>query len=445
MRGLPPIFYLLFFIFYLIAGCDNSGPSASSDVPGTSDENKKNNAPGKAITAFSFESPAAVGTIGEAEIAVAVPPFTPLEGLIPTITVSPGAQVEPPSGEARDFSVPVTYTVTAKDGSTAEYTVTVRGVWVDVAGAASYLADPTGGEEGTVDDPIPLPVGLFLDDADGNGWGDLLEAIQESAKYVKLDLSACTMSVNAKGVREFDPGAADTGEAYISSLTLPDAAESIKAGTTPAAGPGALFRYFTALKEIRGENIVTVGEFAFNAATFSVKNTTLTTVEFPGAQTIGRYAFAYCTALSTLSIESLITLEYTVFRGCTALQAVNLPNAEQIGNEAFRNCTALQTLFVPKAVHLGTCLFEGTGGQKALTLTLGSPAPSLGGGAGTGMFGTPAAIVSETVYGKSVTIKIPTGAEGYDDTWKNKFKIGLSGSTPAYEEYVTEHTGPLEE
>jgi hypothetical protein len=61
------------------------------------------------------------------------------------------------------------------------------------------------------------------------------------------------------------------------------------------------------------------------------------------------------------------------------------------------------------------------------------------------MFGTPAAIVSETVYGKSVTIKIPAGAEGYDTAWKDKFKIGLFGSTPAYEEYELEDMGQPEE
>jgi hypothetical protein len=280
-----------------------------------------------------------------------------------------------------------------------------------------------------VADPIPLPVRIFLNDAAGNGWRDLLRTIKDGGKYVELDLSACTMADT-----EFDPGGDDTGESCITALVLPDAAESVKAGTTGTTGTGTLFRNFKALNSIQGGNIITVGAFAFGSNISSQKNTVLTTAEFPRAETIGRYAFAYCTALTTLSLESVITLEYMAFRGCAVLQELNLPHAETIGSEAFRNCTALEELYAPKAVSLGVSLFEGTGGATALTLTLGSPAPSLG----YNSFGDPVAIVSETVYNKTVTIRIPAGAQGYDTAWKDKFKIGLYGKTPTYEEYTPE-------
>jgi hypothetical protein len=58
-------------------------------------------------------------------ISVTVPYGTNLGSLTPAITVSPDAAVSPASGQARDFTNPVTYTVTAEDGSRAEYTVTV--------------------------------------------------------------------------------------------------------------------------------------------------------------------------------------------------------------------------------------------------------------------------------------------------------------------------------
>ena len=45
--------------------------------------------------------------------------------LKPTIEVSAGASVSPASGEAQDFTSPVEYTVTAQDGTTKIYTVTV--------------------------------------------------------------------------------------------------------------------------------------------------------------------------------------------------------------------------------------------------------------------------------------------------------------------------------
>jgi hypothetical protein len=255
------------------------------------------------------------------------------------------------------------------------------------------------------------------------------------------------MTGNAKGVMEFDPGEADTGEAYVTALVLPAVAESTKAVTiTPAFIPGSLFGNFRALKSIRGDNIVTVGALAFGdtGSTLSLENAALVSAEFPRAERIGSYAFAYCAALTTLDLESVVVLESMAFRGCTALVSAEFPRVESIGDAAFRRCTALETLYVPKAVSLGGSLFEGTGGPTAhslttdLTLTLGSPAPSLGGDAGTGMFGTPDANGSETVYGKNVTIRIPAGAQGYNEAWKAKFKIGLYANTPAYEEYAPE-------
>ncbi len=83
----------------------------------------------KAITAFSFSalSPAVNGTINEAAktIALIVPASTNRTALVPTITISEKAIVDPASGAAKDFTNPVIYTVTAEDGSTVTYTVTV--------------------------------------------------------------------------------------------------------------------------------------------------------------------------------------------------------------------------------------------------------------------------------------------------------------------------------
>jgi hypothetical protein len=82
--------------------------------------------PAKAITSFSFASPAAAGTISEAAhtIAVIVPYGTNLNGLAPTI-VHTGASISPASGTAQNFTSPVTYTVTAADGTTQAYQATV--------------------------------------------------------------------------------------------------------------------------------------------------------------------------------------------------------------------------------------------------------------------------------------------------------------------------------
>jgi hypothetical protein len=81
----------------------------------------------KAITAFEITSPVnAAGVIGEGAktIAVTVPYGTDVTGLTPAITHT-GVSVSPASGATQNFSGPVNYTVTAADGSTVAYTVTV--------------------------------------------------------------------------------------------------------------------------------------------------------------------------------------------------------------------------------------------------------------------------------------------------------------------------------
>jgi hypothetical protein len=45
--------------------------------------------------------------------------------MTPTISVSPGAAVSPASGTVCNFTNPVTYTVTAENGDTETYTITV--------------------------------------------------------------------------------------------------------------------------------------------------------------------------------------------------------------------------------------------------------------------------------------------------------------------------------
>lgn len=72
----------------------------------------------------TFDFPDGVGVIGVGTVAVTVPFGTDVTALIPTITHN-GASVSPTSGSPQNFSSPVAYTVTAADGSTQQYTVSV--------------------------------------------------------------------------------------------------------------------------------------------------------------------------------------------------------------------------------------------------------------------------------------------------------------------------------
>jgi uncharacterized repeat protein (TIGR02543 family) len=302
----------------------------------------------------------------------------------------------------------------------------------------AYLKNNTNSN--SADQPITLPLEINL--ADGtNGWTALLSAIKTANKFVALDLSDCTMSG-----AEFDPGTANTGENKIVSLVLPDAATSVKAGSGASS---AAFKNFSALKSVTGNNVETIGDYAFpacnaletvnfpnaitintyafynciNLETVSLPNakdigmyafrlcTKLKTIDFPNAKTIGGSAFYDCNALTTISLIKAETIGNFAFENCS-LTTVSLPEAISIGQSAFYGCTKLSVLSLPEATSIGNSAFSNTG-TTPLTVTLSSTVPSLG----TNMF-----------YGagaKTVTVRVPTAAsDNYNTAWINQLKNG---------------------
>lgn len=95
-------------------------------------------APTKEITAFAV-APHGNATILENMITLKVINGDPVTALTPTITIN-GSSVSPASGVPQNFTNPVTYTVTASDGSTREYYVTVVVINLPAAdGVAAWL------------------------------------------------------------------------------------------------------------------------------------------------------------------------------------------------------------------------------------------------------------------------------------------------------------------
>lgn len=81
----------------------------------------------KKITSFKLAGLNIYGTITEnpKTIVALVPAGTDVTSLVPIITISEKATISPASGVPTDFTNPVTYTVTAEDGSKATYIATV--------------------------------------------------------------------------------------------------------------------------------------------------------------------------------------------------------------------------------------------------------------------------------------------------------------------------------
>ncbi|MDR1318784.1 MAG: InlB B-repeat-containing protein, partial [Treponema sp.] len=113
------------------------------------------------ITGFSCKEATGVVDRAERTVTVTVPHGMPLTSLVPAITVSPGASIEPASGVERDFTNPVTYTITAANKSTATWTVTVKAasaadtvtVTFNAGGGTPAPAAQTVAEGGTITAP----------------------------------------------------------------------------------------------------------------------------------------------------------------------------------------------------------------------------------------------------------------------------------------------------
>lgn len=76
---------------------------------------------------FSLNGKPVKGAVDNAKMAVSltVPYGTDVTAIAPAVVTSPLSTVLPASGAAQDFTKPVTYTVTAEDGSKQAYTVTI--------------------------------------------------------------------------------------------------------------------------------------------------------------------------------------------------------------------------------------------------------------------------------------------------------------------------------
>lgn len=98
-----------------------------------SDEESKSSE--KAIISFRFDNEDnssldadVVGVINEntKTVTLTLPFGQSKTALIPSIEVSAGAKIEPASGQSQNYTSPVTYVVTAEDGSLVSYLATVN-------------------------------------------------------------------------------------------------------------------------------------------------------------------------------------------------------------------------------------------------------------------------------------------------------------------------------
>ncbi|MCF7730817.1 MAG: hypothetical protein K9N23_03980 [Akkermansiaceae bacterium] len=172
--------------FFKVLASNSAGSSEySMEVDGVPE-------PGSAkdMLTFNFGSLGS-STILDTTIIKHVPMGTNVTALAPTYTVSPYATEDAahPSGSARDFTSPQTYTVTAENGTTKVYTVTV-------VKSAPMVYDFNNGLQGwTQIWPMPLPTGLWENGHVGAGHDGGETRFARSPEFYLNNLSGLTFQL----------------------------------------------------------------------------------------------------------------------------------------------------------------------------------------------------------------------------------------------------------
>jgi uncharacterized protein YcbX len=197
----------------------------------------------KAMTAYSFAGfPGATGTIDETAktIAVTVPNTTAVTALVATFTttgtgVTVGTKAQTSAVTANDFSNPVAYTVTAADGTTAIYTVTVTVAAgsAKVISAYSFVGFP--GNPGVIDETV-TPKTIAVNLPKGTNVTALVATFTTTGTSVKV---GATVQISTATANDFSTSpvayvvtAADGSTVtYNVSVTLPLGPAPVLLGT----------------------------------------------------------------------------------------------------------------------------------------------------------------------------------------------------------------------
>ena len=107
------------------------------------------------------------------------------------------------------------------------------------------------------------------------------------------------------------------------------------------------------------EFINTIDVLGDDAVIDSIIDRTITEFKDDKVINLGHSAFRECTALETVDLPNLSSMEFYAFHSCTALINVNLPLVNKAHQYSFQNCTSLQSIVLPSALDINNGAFNG--------------------------------------------------------------------------------------
>jgi hypothetical protein len=112
-------------------------------------------------------------------------------------------------------------------------------------------------------------------------------------------------------------------------------------------------------------------DYYINANSFRDKDSYTSVTFGSGVKSIGDYAFASCTKITSLTIPDTVTsIGARAFQSCSGLTSVNLGNGvESIGDSAFVSCSKLTSITIPASVtSIGAIAFGQCSALQAFTV-----------------------------------------------------------------------------
>ncbi len=104
-----------------------------------------------------------------------------------------------------------------------------------------------------------------------------------------------------------------------------------------------------------GANVTKIPSYLFNPhfdSSYAPKIVTVNFAEGSLCESIGNYAFAYCSSLTSITIpDSVTSIGDSAFCVCTALTSITIPDSvTSIGSSAFSSCSSLTKVTIPNSV-----------------------------------------------------------------------------------------------